>query len=218
MPNFKDLTGKTFGRWTVLYRAKDYISPKGVKKIRYHCRCDCGNEGDVQANALSMGKSKSCGCLQLEWAYEIGNQKKHGLRRTRLYRIWANMYDRCKNEYNRRFSSYGGRGIEICSEWQGENGFMTFYNWAMSNGYDEKLSIDRIDNNGNYCADNCRWVDNKTQSNNRSSNRRVTVDGIDKTIAEWSEYLNVSRNILYKASDDAVIEKIKALLAKESKN
>ena len=215
MPPLKDLTGQKFGRWTVIRRASDYISPKGVKKIRYHCRCDCGNESDVQAIALTTGKSKSCGCLQLEWAYEIGNRpKKHGMKHTRLYRVWSNMHVRCYNKTNSRYSQYGGRGITMCDEWLGTDGFQNFYNWAMENGYQEDLTIDRIDNDGNYCPENCRWTDNKSQSNNRSNNRRIVVDGVDKTVAEWAEQINVSKKMLYKKSDSRIEEIIRARIRK----
>ena len=215
LPPLKDLTGKRFERWTVIRRADDYISPKGAKKIRYHCRCDCGNESDVQAIALTTGKSKSCGCLQLEWAYEAGRRsKKHGMKHTRLYRVWSNMHTRCYCQTNTRYGRYGGRGIKMCDEWVGSDGFQNFYNWAMENGYREDLTIDRIDNDGNYFPENCRWTDNKTQSNNRRTNRRVSVDGVDKTIAEWSDQLNLSSAMLYKKSDEIVSQIIRYHIGK----
>lgn len=216
MPPLKDLTGMRFERWTVICRANDYVSPKGAKKVRYHCRCDCGNEADVQSNALLEGKSKSCGCLQLEWAYEIGNRTKHGMKHTRLYGIWSNMHVRCYNSANVRYHRYGGRGIEVCPEWLGNDGFENFHKWAMNNGYRDDLTIDRIDNNGNYTPQNCRWVDNKVQSNNRKTNRRIVVDGINRTIAEWADSLNISRSVLYKANDTKAAEIIKKYIAQGS--
>lgn len=211
---FVDLTGKRFGRLTVLYRADDYISPKGVKVVRYHCRCDCGNESDVQAGGLRNGTTQSCGCIQRDLMKSGVNSRKHGMKKTRIYRIWENIHDRCYRERNPRFPQYGGRGIKMCQEWQGKNGFVTFYEWAINNGYNDKLSIDRINNDKGYYPDNCRWADNKTQANNKSTSKIIEVDGTSKTVAEWIADLGLTRN-LYKKSCEAATEIIRKRLAEK---
>lgn len=110
---------------------------------------------------------------------------KDGRKNTRLYSIYNNMKTRCYNAKSQFYHRYGGRGITMCEEWR--NDFQVFYNWAMSNGYSDELTIDRIDNNGNYEPDNCRWVDNRTQAVNKRTNHLVTIEGVTKSLKEWSE-------------------------------
>lgn len=116
---------------------------------------------------------------------------KHGLRKTRLFSIWTNMLTRCNNTKSYCFHRYGGRGITVCEEWI--NDFKSFYDWSISNGYTDDLSIDRIDNDGNYEPSNCRWVNNKKQASNRSSNHLITINGETKTITQWSEIYKINR-------------------------
>lgn len=209
MAQFKDLTGKKFGRWTVQYRTTDYIEANGAKRVRYHCVCDCGNEADVISGSLSKGLSRSCGCLQRDFMKSGNAKRKHGETGTRLYRIWKGLNNRTHNPNNPKYARYGERGIGVAEEWRGENGFTVFKEWALSNGYDDNLSIDRINNDGDYCPQNCRWVNNKAQANNTSVNRRIEVDGTERTIAEWIEYLGISKWKLYYHTDDEIKEVIK---------
>ena len=120
---------------------------------------------------------------------------KHGLCKTRLYRIWRNMKVRCYNPKNRFFEFYGKRGIAICDEWK--DNFQAFYDWAMSNGYADSLTIDRIDVNGNYSPENCRWVDMGTQTKNRRSNRIIDFRGERKTVTEWADIFSINVDTLY---------------------
>ncbi len=117
---------------------------------------------------------------------------KHGLKNTRLFRIWSNMKNRCNNSKCDKFYRYGARGITVCDEWQ--NDFQTFYDWAMSHGYSDELTLDRIDNDGNYCPENCRWATLKMQANNTSHCRFITIDGNTKTMKEWCEITGVNYN------------------------
>lgn len=121
---------------------------------------------------------------------------KHGLGNTknRLYRIWANMKSRCYNPKASRFEHYGGKGVTICPEWR--NNFQAFHDWAMSHGYSDELSIDRIDVNGNYEPDNCRWERPKAQSNNLSVNRKITFNGVTRTLSEWATVTGINRGTI----------------------
>lgn len=120
--------------------------------------------------------------------------KKHGLYNHRLYRIWMKMRGRCNNPSYHEFSRYGGRGIKVCDEW--ENDFMSFYNWSLENGYTDKLTIDRIDNDGDYEPSNCRWTTQKKQCNNFSRNHLLTYNGETHTMQEWGEMLGINVSTL----------------------
>lgn len=115
---------------------------------------------------------------------------KHGMARTRLYRAWTNMRNRCNRPAEREYKNYGGRGIKVCDEWQ--NNFEPFMEWALSNGYDDTLTIDRIDVDGNYEPSNCRWITRKEQNNNMTSNVRLTHNGITRNLKEWSMITGIS--------------------------
>lgn len=127
---------------------------------------------------------------------------KHGLSNTRLHAIWRHMQTRCMNKNSSDFEGYGGRGIKICDEWLGKDGFMHFYNWAITNGYAEDLSIDRINNDGDYEPSNCRWVTNEIQQRNKRNNVYLTYGGKTMTCAEWSRelglYVGTVNNRLHK--------------------
>lgn len=177
MPKAMDLTGDRFGRWIVLERV-----PEG-KKTKYLCRCVCGTEKLVAHGDLRSGKSKSCGCLKRDLTIRRNtthNESHH----TRLWRIWNNMRSRCKYPSTAHWNRYGGRGIDVCEEW--DVSYESFKNWALVNGYSDELTIDRINNDGNYEPSNCRWVTPKEQSLNRSNNHMVEIEGEEKPLDEWS--------------------------------
>lgn len=123
---------------------------------------------------------------------------KHGKSHTRLYQIYNNMKSRCYKSYAKEYENYGGRGISICEEWLGENGFAHFYDWSMSNGYSEDLTIDRIDNDKNYSPDNCRWASRFIQNNNSRHVNFIELDGEVHSISEWSRIKNLNRNTIVK--------------------
>lgn len=118
----------------------------------------------------------------------------HGKRHTRIYKTWTDMKSRCLNPNRPKYKRYGGRGITICEEWL--NSFEAFYDWAMANGYREDLTIDRIDNDGNYEPSNCRWITLAEQAANKSTNHFITHEGMTFTIAEWARRINVRREVL----------------------
>ena len=177
----KDLTGQRFGKLVVL----EFV-PTADQASYWKCECDCGNTRNIRGSRLITGKTVSCGCLG----------KKHGLNNTRLYQVWADMKSRCYNSNHHWYSRYGGRGIIICDEWRDD--FQQFYDWAMSNGYKKGLSIDRIDNNGNYESFNCRWVSILEQSHNRSTNVMVEYCGELICMSEAARLSGISRGTLNK--------------------
>ena len=176
------LEGMRFGKLTVL---SEYPERKG-KAIMWVCKCDCGNTKVIYGNNLRRGLSTTCGC----------STRKHGMRDTRLWSIWDGMTKRCYNPNHPHYHRYGGRGITICDEWLQDHG--SFFSWALANGYQDSLTIDRIDVNGNYCPENCRWVDFTTQHNNRGNNCRVEINGVSRTISEWSNITGIGYQTLYR--------------------
>nr|DAY71092.1 MAG TPA: PVL ORF-50-like family [Caudoviricetes sp.] len=192
----KDLTGQKFGKLTVIGRAEDYISPRNEREVQWRCKCDCGRECIVRGHSLRNGHTTSCGCAIIEAS------TKHGMHGTRLYGIYRGMINRCYNKNLAQYPDYGARGIYVCDEWRGENGFINFMNWALANGYTEELTIDRKDNNGPYSPDNCRWVTMVIQANNRRSNVYVEYNGESHTISEWSMITGIPYATLRKRLND----------------
>lgn len=189
---FKDLTGERFGYLTVIgfdHKGDDY-------KSYFKVRCDCGKEIIVQGYQLTSGHTKSCGCKKGEMNGEV--HKKHSRSGSRIYRIWCGIKNRCLNTHLKVYPLYGGRGIKICDEWIGDNGFQNFYDWAMANGYDDTLTIDRVDNDKGYSPDNCRWVDMKIQSNNTRRNVCFEYNGETLTISQIARKYNMPYKLLYK--------------------
>jgi hypothetical protein len=163
MSQLKDITGERFGKWTVLSRAENNKEGRAV----WVCRCDCGTVRKVIGKTLISGKSSCCGCTRKENASKASSRSntKHGMRKTRLYTIWQSMKGRTKYPSTNSYERYGGRGIKVCEEW--EKDFTAFAQWALSNGYSDELTLDRIDPDGNYEPSNCRWATWSQQARNK---------------------------------------------------
>ena len=204
-----DLTGQKFNHLEVLY--KD--NTRNEDCACWICRCDvCGRLVSMKSNKLKSLRQQTCGC---------GHPMKdvQGQSRDRLYGIWIKMKHRCYNPKAGKYRRYGARGIKICNEWL--NDYDTFRNWALQNGYSDKLTIERIDNNDDYCPENCRWATWKEQAQNTCRTVRITVDGITKNKSEWAEILNkrndsATKTIINKLKDKFEICKWQIL--KEAKN
>lgn len=177
----KDLTGKKFGMLTVIG-----LQDTDSRKTYWACQCDCGNIKVVRSDSLQSGAIRSCGCMKkAQEKINLTKHHSHKMSGTRIYHIWRGMKDRCYNVHSPSYYRWGGRGITICDEWK--DNFSAFYSWAMENGYSENLTIDRIDNNGNYEPSNCRWATIEEQSRNRQSNVVIQIGNSKRTLKEWCE-------------------------------
>ena len=195
--------GDKFGRLTVIGFAGHSRTKSGKSKLLVKCKCSCGNVVITPSSNLTTGDTKSCGCYHLDKAKEIctGNTfgYKHGgtIYNHRLYAVYTTMHQRCENPNCDYYDRYGGRGIYVCKEWSGENGFSNFREWAMNNGYNPdatkgECTINRIDNDGPYSPDNCEWVNRTVQMNNTSANRYLTYNGETYTVTEWANKLGIN--------------------------
>lgn len=170
MARFLDLTGQRFGRLEVISFSRDIKS--GTRNRKYwNCVCDCGNAKEVRTDSLTSGNVKSCGCIKKEQdainlTSEYGFKPKYKIQNRRLYQCWRGMKRRCFDAKDKRYYRYGGRGITVCNEWLD---YDIFAKWALNNGYREDLTIDRINNDGNYEPSNCKWSTHKEQALNRST-------------------------------------------------
>jgi len=190
-----DLTGKRFGRLTVIGRSLDAERSYSGRTICYTCRCDCGNECDVSYPQLVTGKTQSCGCLWLEVVKELFTKWKTPEDRS-IIQHFNGMKQRCYDKNYPDYFRWGGRGIYICDEWLEDP--RKFVEWSKANGYKPGLSIDRYpDNDGPYAPWNCRWCDKFAQANNTRSNVYVDIDGVRHTIAEWARLSELDYDMLY---------------------
>ena len=177
-----DITGQRFGKLVVVGKTEN----KG-KLTAWKCLCDCGNETTITTGHLKSGHTKSCGCIKIE------RLTTHGKSKERLYDVWIGLKQRCNNQNSREYKHYGGRGIKVCKEWLD---YQAFRDWALQNGYKENLprgkcTLDRINVNGNYEPDNCRWVSQAEQTLNTRRSRKMTLGNETLTAKEWAEKLNV---------------------------
>lgn len=178
-----DLSGQRFGKLTVI----SFVCRLNAHSM-FKCVCDCGKETIVTSNNLRRNHTTSCGCMSSR--KDIGvRSSTHKMRNHPLYTTWTGMINRCYWHKHNRSKHYRLKGIIMCDEWR--SNFENFRDWALSNGWQKGLQIDRIDNDKNYCPENCRWATVKEQARNRTSNVRLTIDGVTKLCIEWSELARV---------------------------
>ena len=202
MSKIIDLTGNKYNRLLVLEKSK-------TKKGYWLCLCDCGTKKEIRGDHLREGSIKSCGCLnkednmnpetrkQIMQKLKHKNEKYNNLSHTKIYRVWYGMKERCYNKKHSKYKWYGKRGIKVCDEWK--NNFLVFYNWAINNRFNDKLkwqncTIDRINNNGNYEPENCRFIDLKLQAQNKRNNFNITYNNETHCLAEWARILKIDRH------------------------
>ena len=187
-----DITGKRYGRLIVVKRWEKL--PSGHSK--WLCVCDCGKPKIVEDSNLKHSDKISCGCWQKELYIE--NSKWKGESHSHLFQVWQSMIKRCKNPKAQNYKYYGGRGITVCDDWSdNKNGYFLFKGWALSNGYIDGLSLERIDVNGNYSPQNCKWIPLKEQAKNRRNCNMITFNGETKNLTEWSRILGIKRYTLF---------------------
>ena len=187
MSKLVDITGKRYGNLVVIKRVEN--APNGVAV--WECLCDCGNTVTVRGGNLKSGAVKSCGCRRKNAKPTL----RHNMSNSKLYRTWAAVKRRCNTPSDKNYKNYGGRGIKMCEEWN--NSFEAFMNWAISNGYSDSLTIERIDVNGNYCPENCTWIPANEQQNNRRTCYSITYNGKTQTLIDWCSELNLPYKLIH---------------------
>lgn len=197
-----DLSGKKFGRLTVVEFERIKTFPSGKTCAVWRCLCDCGNIISVRSNTLKEGHTTSCGCFQKEQLAKrirrVGKANAiHGMEGTKIYHVWRGIKNRCLNPNSDHYKSYGGRGILMCDEWK--NNFQAFYDYVskLAHFNEENYTIDRIDVNGNYAPGNVKWSTSKEQARNRRYNVLVKYNGKTMTVAQAAEESGISGSVLY---------------------
>ncbi len=193
MPAKMNISGKRFGLLQAVEMVDEYRYPNGERTEKWLCTCDCGNKIVVFRKNLIAGNTASCGCKRI--ASNRERLCKHGGKGSQLYNVWCSMKYRCYNTNDKNYNNYGGRGITVCTEWLHD--YSSFKDWANKSGYSLGLTIDRIDVNGNYSPENCRWVDYTTQCNNRRNSIYVSYNGETHSLSEWSRITGINYYTLH---------------------
>lgn len=195
--NFQDITFQKFGKLTAIKCLGKSKTTSG-NDTYWLCKCECGNFAKTTITKLKSGHTRSCGCLKKRNESDNYIAKS----KTRLYRIWIGMKTRCFNVKAGNYKYYGAKGVTICKEWVGDDGFENFKKWSLENGYKDGLTIDRIDNEKEYSPDNCRWVTMKEQARNTSQVKMIEYNGENKSVPDWAESIGISAELLKKRIRD----------------
>lgn len=192
-----DISGNKYGRLLVLSQDGNRKSESnGLTETMWKCQCDCGNILSVPKHLLTSGNTRSCGCLKRDHNKAVWT--KHGKTNTRLYRIWQSMKYRCYSKSSGAYKYYGGKGVRVSDLWIVENGFQNFYEWAMANGYNDNLTIERVDVNGDYTQSNCTWIPKESQTKNRTNTNWVYHNGEKYTLTDASKKYGFDRATIRK--------------------
>lgn len=192
MKTLIDLTGKKFEKWTVIEKGT-FTNGKSY----WLCQCECGTVKLVDGDTLRRGTST--GCLKCRTHFV-----KHGKSNEKIYWVWHGMIQRCEYPNSKFYKNYGGRGVKVCEEW---HEFKPFYDWAMANGYQQGVEIDRMNVDGNYEPSNCQWITHKAQQSNKTCNRIIEFNGILQTLQQWADSLGIKSNTLHGRINHHGIEK-----------
>jgi hypothetical protein len=182
----KDVTGMRFGSLVCI----EYVGRTANYDSLYSCRCDCGQMSKARRNDLVSNKTRSCGCGQGKFTHGLSRRK--GIKR-KLYSVWIAMRSRCNNNTDENYKNYGGRGISVCKEW---SDYFAFHEWATVNGYHEGLSLERKDNNSNYCPSNCTWIPRNQQPLNTRRLKYLTLNGETHSRREWSNITGIKKETI----------------------
>lgn len=180
------IIGKRFGHLVVVN-----LYSSDQQTTYWTCKCDCGNEKVIPRHLLINHHTQSCGCYLKTRMKKLNYS--HGLSYSRIYSVWGDMKQRCTNFQAANYYLYGGRGIQVCEAW---NNFENFYQWAITNGYQDTLSLERIDVNGNYEPNNCTWIPLSDQCENRRNSKKITYNNETHTISRWAQLLHIPRSTL----------------------
>lgn len=211
---------EVYGYLTVIENLGLKSVPNGDRITHVLATCICGKIKEYRLADIKKGSTVSCGCYLRKIVSE--RSITHGLNKHALYQTYHRMKSRCYNPKTEMYKNYGGRGISVCIEWLSD--FVAFYNWSLKNGWNKKLSLDRVNNDGNYSPDNCRWATTKQQNNNKRNNSIFSLNGVSHSIAEWSEIVNIDvytlskRLTKYKWPPEIALTKPKRILNKRKKS
>jgi hypothetical protein len=187
--NIKNIAGQRFGMLVAIRQTEK----RKNKHVIWLCKCDCGNFKEVPQNNLVGGSTKSCGCLRTKLFNKNRRKPSHGMYKTRQFSIWHSMKQRCLNKKSTNYKDYGGRGIKVCDKWLNFKGF-----WEdMQYGYDDNLTIDRINVNDDYCKENCRWITQQEQEFNKRNSIIINIDGITAPLKYQCKRLNIPYKLVY---------------------
>jgi hypothetical protein len=191
--SMKDLTDMRFGRLICLQPVgRDPLT----RCVMWLCQCDCGSQTTVRSQRLLIGNTRSCGCLHRDQRIEqCKSRATHGATRSSLHSRWMHIRERCHDPHSKAFKHYGGRGIRVCQEWRED--FTSFRDWAMANGYRDDLTIERIDNDGNYEPGNCKWIPLADQGRNKRNNHILSHAGHTTYLSAWARELGINVGTLH---------------------
>ena len=191
LKKFKDISGNKINSWNVL----KYSHKNKRNSAMYICQCECGEIKIIEGTTLTNNRSNSCGCKKnYNIKHGMSNKNNKNEIERKLYRKWEAIKQRCYNSKNISYKNYGALGVKVCKDWLDD--FYNFYKWSIKSGYEVGLTIDRIDSNGDYEPDNCRFLTHSEQQNNKKHHHYVTYNGETKNVSQWEKHLGINKGVL----------------------